>query len=164
MIRLYGYETAPQTRTFDTYHDVDCFNYSDLHDYLKFLKWGYGKVNDHVAREIRLKRLTAAEGVARIDSYLYRKPQNLGLFLTWIGMTERGFQFVIDQHRSPVVWERDEDWNWDLKTKITTTGFDETFQAVALKKKENCDFALTPSKKPNVTDDKYILIGKGYVD
>jgi N-acetyl sugar amidotransferase len=40
MIKNYGYETALQTRTFDTYNDVDCFNYSDVHDYIKYMKYG----------------------------------------------------------------------------------------------------------------------------
>jgi N-acetyl sugar amidotransferase len=52
MIRDYGYETAPQSRTFDTYNDVDCWNYSDVHDYMKWVKHGYGKVVDHACREI----------------------------------------------------------------------------------------------------------------
>ena len=69
MIKLYGYETAEQRRTFDAYNDVDCFNYSDLHDYIKFLKWGYGKVTDQASREIRLKKLTRQEGVELVKKY-----------------------------------------------------------------------------------------------
>ena len=46
MIRLYGYETAPQERTFNTYEDVHCFHSAGAHDWMKFLKYGYGKVTD----------------------------------------------------------------------------------------------------------------------
>ncbi|MBI4309491.1 MAG: N-acetyl sugar amidotransferase [Candidatus Omnitrophica bacterium] len=162
MIRLYGYETMPQTRTFDHYNDVDCFNYSDVHDYIKFLKWGYGKVNDHVAREIRLKRMTVEEGVDRINAYLYRPPQNLKLFLQWIGMMERGFYFVIDRHRSPTVWQRNEQWEWELTSRITRDSIDGSFKASALSKEGSCDFVLTPLRKPGYAEHKYVLIGKGY--
>ncbi|HOW35814.1 MAG TPA: N-acetyl sugar amidotransferase [Candidatus Omnitrophota bacterium] len=163
MIRLYGYETALQTRTFDNYNDIDSFNYSDVHDHIKFLKWGYGKVNDHVAREIRLKRMTAQEGVEKIDAYLYRPPKNLSKFLEWIGMTERAFNFVIDQHRSPSAWKRNARWEWELKSRITKELIDDSSRTVALDKKETCDFVLTSSRKPGYVEDKYILIGKGAV-
>lgn len=162
MIRLYGYETADQTRTFDRYNDVDCFNYSDVHDYIKYLKWGYGKVNDHVAREIRLRRLTAREGLDLIESYSSRKPSNLGLFLEWIGMTERGFRYVMDQHRSPTAWERDTEWNWQRISILSRDTIDDTFDGVALQKLAGCEFTPTASRKPGYREDKYVLIGKGY--
>jgi N-acetyl sugar amidotransferase len=50
MIKKYNYQTDFQNRTFDSYNDIDCWNYSDLHDYIKFLKFGYGKVVDHACR------------------------------------------------------------------------------------------------------------------
>lgn len=85
MIREYGYETALQTRTFDTYNDVDCWNYSDVHDYIKWVKNGYGKVVDHACREIRLRRMTREEGIELVRQYQAREPQNLPLFfgLAW---------------------------------------------------------------------------------
>ena len=164
MIRLYGYETMTQTRTFDYYNDVDCFNYSDVHDYIKFLKWGYGKVNDHVAREIRLKRMSVEEGVDTINHYLYKTPNNLDQFLDWIGMTEKGFYFVINQHRHHSAWEKTDAWEWECKSHISRDMIDESYYKVALKKEEECEFTLTPSRKPEYVEDKYVLIGKGFVD
>jgi N-acetyl sugar amidotransferase len=161
MIRLYGYETAVQTRTFDNYNDVDCFNYSDVHDYIKFTKWGYGKVNDHVAREIRLKRLTPEEGIELINRYLYRKPKYLGIFLDWLGMTERGFNFVIDQHRHKDAWKRTDDWTWEYRLTLSREMIDDSFKTVALERKEKCEFTLTPSRRPDYLDNSYVLIGKG---
>ena len=51
------------------YNDVDCYHYSGVHDYIKLMKCGYGKVTDHVSREIRLKRLTRSQGIALITKY-----------------------------------------------------------------------------------------------
>ena len=163
MIRLYGYESGAQTRTFDTYNDVDCFNYSDVHDYIKFLKWGYGKVNDHVAREIRLKRMTVHEGIDHIRNYQQHNPKNLKLFLDWIGMSERAFHFIIDQHRSALAWRRNDRWEWEAQFNLSKDILDEGFEQAALVKKEECLFMLTPSRKPDYTEDKYILIGKGFM-
>ena len=66
-------------RTFDTYNDVDSFHYSGIHDEIKMIKHGYGKVSDHVAREIRLKRMTYEEGVDKVNSYKSKKPKDLKL-------------------------------------------------------------------------------------
>jgi len=58
MIRSYKYESKTQTRTFDSYSNSSCWNYSDLHDFIKLIKHGFGKVLDHVSREIRLNQMT----------------------------------------------------------------------------------------------------------
>ena len=50
MIRKFDYKSAAFNRTFDTYDHVDCFNFMDLHDYLKLPKHGYSKVTDHASR------------------------------------------------------------------------------------------------------------------
>lgn len=167
MIRQYGYETGPQTRTFDTYNDVDCFNYSDVHDYIKYLKCGYGKVTDHVCREIRLRRLTRQEGIALVQEFCHRPPANLENFLEWLGITERAFYFITDLHRNDKFWKRSDDWRW-LMTRDPLVMADEMQESldtsIALEKIESCHFEVTKSKRPDYSDDKYILIGKGYYD
>jgi N-acetyl sugar amidotransferase len=165
MIEKFGYETANQTRTFDRYNDVDCFNYSDVHDYIKFLKHGYGKVTDHVCREIRLKRLTREEGISLIKKYREKPPENLSQFLEWVGMTESGLKFIINLHRSPDVWQRDDDWEWVMKSDpLPEKENKEVIDLHRLPKIEQCDFILTKNKRPAYPDEKYILIGKGYYE
>ncbi|AKQ44795.1 LPS biosynthesis protein [Rufibacter radiotolerans] len=162
MIAQYGYESNYQTRTFDTYNDIDCFNYSDVHDYIKFLKHGYGKVTDHASREIRLKRLTREEGAELVKQYVYKEPQNLGLFLDWIGMKESGFNFIIDLHRSPDIWGRNNKWEWELKTDLLPEKESaEDIDPYRLEKVDSCDFIITDHEAA-YKEDHYILIGKGY--
>jgi N-acetyl sugar amidotransferase len=161
MIRLYGYEAAPQTRTFDSYNDVDCWNYSDVHDYVKVLKHGYGKVTDHACREIRLGRLSRAEGAMLVAEYGARPPRNLRLLLEWLGITESAFHYIIDQHRNSAIWKRDADWNW---TRIDEEG---KTDAAALggagigKEPHHRAFETTPRGCSSDSEADYILIGKG---
>lgn len=162
MIRKFGYETESLTRTFDTYNDVDCWNYADVHDYIKFLKHGYSKVFDHATREIRLGHMSRSEAIDLVATYLNRSPKHIKLFLEWIGMTENSFNFIIDSHRNPDIWQRNDNWEWELKFDIITE----------LKKSGNHDAQL-PNTKPfrpflqteikTSSDplDQYILIGKG---
>ena len=164
MIELYGYETGLQQRTFDFYNDIDCFHYSGLHDFIKYLKHGYGKVSDHASREIRFGRLTREEGVDLVKNYIETAPKDIDLFLNWINIDKSAFQFLIDPHRNNLIWERDyKTWEWILKDSILNHGSDEGADAVRLPKLGSCDFQLTKSKKPNYIDEKYILIGKGVV-
>ncbi|WP_207896587.1 N-acetyl sugar amidotransferase [Flaviaesturariibacter flavus] len=165
MIRLYGYETAPQTRTFDTYNDVDCFNYSDVHDYIKYIKHGYGKVTDHVAREIRLRRMTREQGAELIKQYTTREPRNLGLFLDWLGVAENSFNYLINQFRNPAIWRRNDDWKWERKIDLLPPGEDAAaIDRARLELMPGADpnFVLTPNGRPGYNDDHYILIGKGH--
>ena len=163
MIKLYDYETSIQNRTFDTYNDVDCFNYSDVHDYIKYIKHGYGKVTDHVSREIRLRRMTRGEGIDMAMKYINNKPVNLNLFLKWIGITENSFHFLIDQHRNRKIWQRNENWNWELKSDFFIEHIiDEKSINTKLELIErNTEFILTKAKKSSDKKNSYILIGKG---
>ena len=163
MIKMYGYETATQTRTFDTYNDIDCWNYSDVHDYIKFIKHGYSKVFDHATREIRLGHMTREEGINLVKSFIKKKPQNLNLFLEWIGMTEIAFHYIIDQHRNPAIWKRNEKWEWESLVNLNFGGYvaDELNGAALPSKEEWTEFAITGAKESTDSKDSYILIGKG---
>jgi len=162
MIREYGYETALQTRTFDTYNDVDCWNYSDVHDYIKWLKHGYGKVLDHACREIRLRRMTREHGIKLVQEYQCREPRNLQLFLDWLGITENAFHYIVDQHRNERYWERDENWNWKIRSDAyqTLLNSGDRRQTLGLVTPFR-DFDITESGYSSDSSESYLLIGKG---
>lgn len=164
MIQNFEYETTVQTRTFDTYNDVDCWNYSDVHDYIKWLKHGYGKVLDHACREIRLGHMTRFEGINQVEKYLKIEPKNLSLFLNWLGITENAFHYIIDQHRNSLFWERDENWEWKEKIKILDTLKAPLSQNDIGKKISLFEsFIKTPKRESCDNPNNYILIGKGRI-
>lgn len=165
MIAAYGYESAKAQRTFDTYNDVDCFNYSDLHDYIKFLKWGYGKISDHASREIRLKRLIREEGIELVKEYqdIEPKAETLKLFLEWVGIAEKEFFGYINQFRDRRVWKKIKG-EWQLEDSILLHKNDHGVDDARLKKKENCVFQISPSRDSKTLEDRYILLGRGFVE
>ena len=165
MIQKYKYETGLQTRTFDKYNDIDCFHYSDLHDYIKWLKWGYGKATDHASREIRFGRITREEGIDLVEKFSTRLPKTTDMFCKWINIDESSLQFIIDQHRNPSIWVRNLDsWKWEELDSILNHRNDRGLNTLRLNKTESNHFQLTPSKRSNYQDDRYVLIGKGFVD
>jgi len=161
MISQYGYKTFPQNRTFDTYNDVDCWNYSDLHDYIKYLKHGYSKVVDHAVRELRLRHLSRDQGIALISQYIYKHPIFNALFLEWLSVTPQAFNYIINQHRGSAHWHQSDDWLWRPKYNLINS----------LKSVSNPDllspnecfksFTITAHAKSSDRDDAYVLIGKG---
>jgi N-acetyl sugar amidotransferase len=162
MIRKYRYETAIQARTFDTYNDVDCWNYSDVHDYIKVIKHGYGKVVDHACREIRLRSMSRAMGIKLVKKHMVAKPRNIKLYLDWLGITENALHYIVDQHRKTSLWRRNEKWNWEMK--------DNYIKRLILSEKDikgravKCSyrtFVKTGKGKSTDSEDKYILIGRG---
>ncbi len=162
MIERYGYETAAQNRTFDSYNDVDCWLYSDVHDYLKVLKHGYGKVLDHACRDVRLRHMTRDDGIALVRAYQDKPIQHLDLFLDWLGITEEAFHYVADQHRNPDIWYRDADWTWQRRVDQDAALTDFPAPGQPLDHVQPfAPFTLTGAGESPDPDDQYILFGKG---
>jgi len=157
MIKRYGYESMVQTRTFDSYSNSSCWNYSDLHDFIKFIKHGYGKVVDHASREIRLGQMTRKEGLDMVESYIRREPIQHHKFFDWLGMSESGFNYLINQFRNENFWNQTEDLGWNYRNPYLDIGFasPEVADSVFL------PYAGTPRGESVDSEDRYITIGKG---
>lgn len=98
MAKLFQFQGALFNRTFDTYDHVDCYNYMDLHDHIKFLKHGYSKVTDHACREIRHGRLSKDNAEKIVLNYQNKPLTQLEKFLEWLGINQRGLEFILKQN------------------------------------------------------------------
>jgi len=163
MMDLYNYEAVPQTRTFDTYNDVDCWMHSDLHDFIKCAKWGYGRATDHAVRELRFGRITREQALQIAADYERKPPAHLELFLKWIGITENGFRFILDQHRSPSFWRRYELWGSWKKTyawsQAQATASDDVGRLEP--RPNSLQFRIRRSEPICDQKEGFILVGKG---
>jgi N-acetyl sugar amidotransferase len=161
MMKIYSYETHFQNRTFDNYNDVDCWNYSDTHDYIKYIKHGFGKVVDHASREIRLGRLSRNKALSLIRYYESQPLIHLDKFLNWIGITENAFYYLVDQHRNTIFWDRNNDWNWVYNELILKKRGIDNYNFLNFLRKPSLSYRITNQKKSLDSNDSYILIGKG---
>jgi N-acetyl sugar amidotransferase len=161
MIDLYDYEAVPQTRTFDTYNDVDCWLHSDLHDYIKWVKWGYGRATDHAIRELRFERFSRNEAVKVAKKYESIDPTSIEKFLEWIGITRNGFEFILNQHKKMDIWAfRNKKWEYSEKwSQAHKIAFEN--QENGKKKSKAPLFRVRKSKLVSDQDKNFILIGKG---
>lgn len=159
MIREYDYRTAAFNRTFDCYDYVDCFNYMDLHDQLKLYKHGYSKVTDHASREIRFGRLTRDKALALVLEYEQRSTKYEGHFCEWLGITDLGLKFIMDQHRNPRFWAQYQPSKWKfngcslLHEKIKLSMLEDHNSQIYFESNESLECGR---------GDKYITIGKGW--
>jgi len=164
MIDQYGYESSKQERTYNTYESIYCWNNASVHDYVKFLKFGYGKVTDHASRDIRLKRISREEGARLVAEYQSIKPAVLLKFLEWIGMSEDEFIACIDSFRDPHAWRRNNSGKWELRDSISNHVNDSGIDEVRLAVEDPRKYKLTELMEQQDISDEYILLGRTYMD
>ena len=158
MIKNFGYSACSMERTFDTYEHVECFNYMDLHDYLKLLKHGFSRVTDHATREIRHGRLSREHGLTLILRHENLPLQYSQLFCEWLGIERRSLDFILDAHRNPLYWQKDEHGYWLFKGWSSMhRGVDSCWA----KAESGIAFKVT-SAMHSGDDCSYITIGKGW--
>ena len=153
MISKYAYETAKFDRTFDCYDFVDCYNYMNLHDIIKYYKTGISKVTDHATREIRHGRISRQAAVELVKHHQNFDPSYINMFCEWLGVDQRSLQYVLDLHRNKDIWKMDDNRNWILRNKLNATS--------KAKIPKNFSFEANSSFARG-SGDGYITIGKGY--
>jgi len=159
-MRSYGAATRNQTRSFDTYNNADCFMYADLHDYIKYVKHGYGVVFDHAVRDIRLGHISRDQGISLIKRHLYSSPKYKSLFLDWLGIDNNAFDYLLDQHRRPNIWERGVDWGWKPTYQNLTQVILGAEQST-LDSPSGNHFSLSKTIESLDPDGEFLLFGKG---
>lgn len=111
MHERYGFEFARQTfeRTYRIMSNLDDMHENGIHDYMKFVKFGYGRASDHAAKDIRQGYMTREQGIEMVRRHDHVKPRDLARWLDYVGMTESQFDEIADGFRDPRVWRRDGD-------------------------------------------------------
>jgi N-acetyl sugar amidotransferase len=103
----------PFERTYRMFSNLDDMHENGIHDYLKFVKFGYGRATDHASKDIRAGRLTRPEAVELVRKYDSVKPRrDLERWLKYVNMSEEEFDAICDSFRDPRVWWREGSGEW----------------------------------------------------
>ena len=156
MVKMYKYKGLNFDRTFDIYDHVDCFNYMNLHDYLKLCKHGYSKITDHVSREIRHGRITRNQGIDLVQKYEQKKFKYNNLFCEWLGVDNRSLNFILDRFKNNKYWYTKDYIDYSFN------GFSKNFKKTKNLEKKYSYFKFDRSKFKETKDSKYIIFGKGH--
>ncbi|MFH1843934.1 MAG: N-acetyl sugar amidotransferase [bacterium] len=131
VMEKYGWRPSatPFERTYRNFSSLDDMHDVGVHDYLKFIKLGYGRASDHACHDIRAGRMTREQGIAMVRRYDHVKPvRDLARWLEYVGMSEAEFDHTCDTFRDPRVW-RIEGGEW---VKRCVWGGEEVFGPVHL--------------------------------
>ena len=108
----YGFELGdePFDRTYRRASNLDDMHENGAHDYLKYVKFGYGRCTDHASKDIRSGVLSRAEGIELTRRYDPVKPRDVRRWLDYVGMSEAEFDAIADTFRDPRIWWFDGGW------------------------------------------------------
>jgi imidazoleglycerol phosphate synthase cyclase subunit len=108
MIEKYGFRVhdEPFDRTYRQMSNLDDMHENGAHDYLKYIKFGYGRCTDHVCKDIRAGLISRDEGIERVRQMDHVKPRDLARWLEYVEMSENEFDRIADTFRDPRVWRR----------------------------------------------------------
>lgn len=109
LMQKYGFSISikPIEGTYTNYENLDC-GLVAIHDYLKFVKYGFCRACDHACLDIRNTRLTRQEGIELIKKYDGKIPrESVKHFLKHFDMTETEFFKVCDSFTNKAIFKTD---------------------------------------------------------
>jgi len=127
MIDKYKWEPSrqPFERTYRRMSNLDDMHENGIHDYMKYIKFGYGRASDHASKDIRLGYMTRQQGIEMVKKYDHVKPRrDLERWLEYVNMTEEEFDRIADTFRDSRVWTKNKqgEWSkdniWDFEKRI----------------------------------------------
>lgn len=103
----YGFKIndKPFDRTYRMMSNLDDMHENGVHDYLKYIKFGYGRATDHTSKDIRAGLMDRNKAIELVNRYDPVKPSDLQRWLDYVSMSEEEFDAVADTFRDPRVWE-----------------------------------------------------------
>ncbi len=102
-------DQGPIEGAYNDFENLDCKWIGGLHDYMKFIKFGYGRATDQLCIEIRAGRMTRDEAVAALKNTDEGKVpwRYIPDFLDYLNITEEEFIENLDSFTNKMLFERD---------------------------------------------------------
>lgn len=113
--RTHGFQTPdqPPEGTYRPFVGVD-EKINRIHQYLKVLKFGYGRATDHACEDIRAGRLSRDEArrLVRMHDLQDLSDSYVDDFVAYVGMSREAFFETLERYRNRDIWRRDERGRW----------------------------------------------------
>ncbi len=114
-MKKFGFKENPEPyeRTYRRTSNVDDIHENGIKDWLKFVKFGYGRCTDHTSKDIRLGIMTREKGMELVKQYDHVIPEkSLQYFLQMTSMDRDEFFRIADTFRDPRVWRIEKGQWW----------------------------------------------------
>ena len=116
--RGYGFKTLGRNRegTYRSYVGLD-EKINRVHQYMKVLKFGYGRATDHACEDIRNGRMTREEAKHLIKKYDMQGLSDYYVtdFIWYLGYTEEKFYSILEKFRNKYIWKKDKKGAWYIR-------------------------------------------------
>ena len=145
MIKKYGFKEAeePFERTYRKMSNLDDMHENGIHDYMKFVKFGYGRATDHASKDIRSGLMIRKKAIELVKKMDHIKSKDLYRWLKYVGWTEKEFDKVADNFRNPRFWWIKNGHWW----KDNVWGKPSSYGKTSLPRKEHKKYYETSTKK-----------------
>jgi N-acetyl sugar amidotransferase len=111
----FGFRTlpGPAEGTYRNYVGID-ERINRIHQYLKVLKFGYGRATDHACEDIRNGRLTREEAVELVRRHDLEPLSHAATaeVVSWLGYNDDEFLAIIERYRNTEIWQQSADGAW----------------------------------------------------
>jgi N-acetyl sugar amidotransferase len=100
-------QDRPVETTYENFENLDCYS-NHVHDYLKYVKYGFGRATDNACLDIRLGYITREEGVRVVNRYDGILPKKaIKKYLKYTGFTQDEFDKIVNSYTSKRIFKRD---------------------------------------------------------
>ena len=140
IIKKYGWKPAKKNfeRTYRKISNLDDIYENGIHDYLKFVKFGYGRTTDHTTKDILTGYMSRDKGIEYVKKLDHKIPSDLKIWLNYTGIEEKAFWKKADTFRSPKVWSiKNDKWYKD-----NIWGYPSSYGRVYLSKSERKKYEI----------------------
>ncbi len=111
----HGFRTLdkPSEGTYRNYVGID-EKINRVHQYLKVLKFGYGRATDHACEDIRNGRLSREEAKKQVREFDLQEISDYYVndFLEFIGISRDEFFLILEKNRNTAIWKRNDAGMW----------------------------------------------------
>lgn len=97
----YGYKQKIYDSLFNGYEHPHCSFYNGIHDWLKYLKHGYGRFLDHLVRELRWGRVSPTTLPSLVGQHKPLMPRdNIKVFREFMEIPQNAFKHILESAKS----------------------------------------------------------------
>jgi len=104
-----GFQTQdrPVETTYENFENLDCYS-NHVHDYLKYVKYGFGRATDNACLDIRLGNISREEAVRLVNKYDGIPPKKaIAEYINYVGISETEFFKIVDSYTNKRIFKRD---------------------------------------------------------
>jgi N-acetyl sugar amidotransferase len=117
----HGFKTldGPREGTYRNYVGID-EKINRIHQYLKVLKFGYGRATDHACEDIRNGRLTREQAKQLVKAHDLQELSDYYVddFVAYLGYSKEEFYLILERFRNRAVWQKDGQGRWHIPNHL----------------------------------------------